>query len=304
MQMQLPLAILFAVGALYSLARCRKQSLLIYLWLVGGIVAFALIANKDVRYTTPVLPAAALLSFSWLQGRKSNHSASTGIVESKLRVSTVLKVALAAASAVWALVSFFNAQWPAPGFGRAIDTPRWRWMVYARNYYGFDHRPLPDDWSVPEIVRAVSEKGLAGEAIESRLTTGASNGKSLDQPSSRETVSPRAVTTGDQPSLGVVVNLPYLNPSSIALEARLNSKERGGPPLVKVEWIVVESAFDRIDRCDYLLVRTGLEDAEWASAAERRAEALIRAHPDRFSREAAFPIPLKNAEAVLYRLEK
>jgi hypothetical protein len=212
-----------------------------------------------------------------------------------------LKLAFVVPIAAWSLVSFFNAQWPSPGYGYAIDTPRWRWMVYARNYYGFDHRPLPDDWNVPAIVRAVVEKNdedRSGSSSRAGEETGSV------PPSPAESVSPPTVAGHGRPTLGVVVNLPYLNPSSLAVEARLMSPERAGPPVIRVEWIVVESAFDRIQRCDYLLVRTGLDQAEWSSTAERLAESLIRAHPDRFARVASFPIPLKDAEAVIYRCEK
>src|SRR5258707_10544814 len=125
-----------------------------------------------------------------------------------------VKLALTAIVAAWALVSFFNAQWPAAGYGTAIDTPRYRWMVYSRNYYGFDHRPLDDDWGVPEIVRTVS-------SLASRDSVGAST----EVPHS-------------SPVLGVVVNLPYLNPSSVALYSRLLTRERAAPPLIDVRWVV------------------------------------------------------------------
>ena len=314
MQMQLPLAALFLGGVLYSLARCRRESVLLYLWLASGIGVFALVANKDVRYTVAVLPAAALLSFCWLRERKSPRPATASNAELPprdgtarrvaVRASSVLKLALVAAAAVWSLVSFFNAQWPKPGFGYAIDTPRWRWMVYSRNYYGFDHRPLPDDWSVPAIVRAVADIGNEDRATHSKSNRTAEEGKNARPPSSNETLSPQTLAGDGRPTLGVIVNLPYLNPSSVAVAARLMSSERAAPPLIRVEWVVVESAIDRIARCDYLLVRTGLEYAEWSSAAERQVEGLIRTHPDRFTRVASFPIPLREAEAVLYRCEK
>jgi hypothetical protein len=117
-------------------------------------------------------------------------------------------------------------------------------------------------------------------------------------------VSPQTVAGDDRPTLGVVVNLPYLNPSSIALEARLMSPRRAGPPVIRVEWIVVESAIDRIERCDYVLVRTRLERAEWSSTAERQVQSLINAHPEQFTRVASFPLPLQEAEAIIYRREK
>jgi len=266
MQMQLPLAVIFAVGLVYSLVRCRKQSLILYLWILSGIACFALVANKDVRYTAPVLPAAALISVCWLR----EFAPRAANIKTAIREAAgALKAALVAAIAAWALVSFFNAQWPRAGWGTAIDTPRYRWMVFARNYYGFDHRPLDNNWSVPEIVRAVS---------------------------SQQTTSP--------PVLGVVVNLPYLNPSSVALYTRLLTHHWAGATLIDVRWINEPSMIDRIDDCDYILVRTGLDKADWVASVERDVEELIRGNPDQFIRAASFPIPLEGAEAVVYRHEK
>ncbi len=283
MQMQLPLALLFAAGLVYSLVRCRKQSVILYLWLLGGVAAFALVANKDVRYTVPVLPAAAILSTCWLRGLTPRM---TG-VKTKASALVALKTALVAAITAWAFVSFFNAQWPKAGWGAAIDTPRYRWMVFARNYYGFDHRPLDDDWSVPEIIRSVSN--LNSEDSDSRNASATRDHTSITR------------STDAPPVLGVVVNLPYLNPSSVALYARLLAKGRAAPPLVDVRWVVEPSMVDRITECDYLLVRTGLDQADWVATVEREVEQLIRDNPKQFIRVASFPIPLNQAEAVIYR---
>jgi 4-amino-4-deoxy-L-arabinose transferase-like glycosyltransferase len=284
MQMQAPLAVLFVAGLVYSLARCRKQSMILYLWLLGGIATFALVANKDVRYTLPVLPAAALLSACWLREFKPQ---SGDLKTSIIKAFTALKVALVAAITAWAFVSFLNAQWPKAGWGTAIDTPRYRWMVFARNYYGFDHRPLDDDWSVPEIVRSVST--LNSEGSNPRNAFATDNDTSITKP------------TDAPPVLGVVVNLPYLNPSSVAVYARLLANGRAAPPLTDVRWVVEPSMLDRIPECDYLLVRTGLDQADWVAAVEREVEQLIRDNPEQFIRVASFPIPLKQAEAVVYR---
>ncbi|HEY9232697.1 MAG TPA: hypothetical protein VIS78_11145, partial [Blastocatellia bacterium] len=61
-QMQMPFGVLFGLGSIYSLVRARRESLMLYLWLLSGVIMFTLVANKDVRYTVPVLPAVALLS--------------------------------------------------------------------------------------------------------------------------------------------------------------------------------------------------------------------------------------------------
>ena len=266
MQMQLPLAVIFVVGLLYSLLRCRRQSVMLYLWILSGIACFALVANKDVRYTVPVLPAAALISVCWVRELKTEVAA---LKPGPGKSVKVLRTAFVGAIAAWALVSFFNAQWPRAGWGTAIDTPRYRWMVFARNYYGFDHRPLDDDWSVPEIVRTVSDQ-----------------------------------QTAKPPVLGVVVNLPHLNPSSVALDARLLASERAAPSMIDVRWVVEPSMIDRLDDCDYVLVRTGLAKADWVARVERDVEALIRSNPNRFVRVASFPIPLEGAEAVIYRHQR
>jgi hypothetical protein len=104
-----------------------------------------------------------------------------------------------------------------------------------------------------------------------------------------------------RPTLGVIVNLPYLNPSSIALYSRLLTPKRAGLPLINVDWLVNDSARPRLTTCDFILVRTGLDEADWVSSMERYAEHEIRSHPDRFIRVASFPIPMRNAEAVLYK---
>jgi len=282
MQMQLPLAVVFVAGLIYSLVRCRKQSVMLYLWLVSGLACFALVANKDVRYTAPVLPAAALLSACWLREfitlkPKTQAGVALG----------VLKTSLIVAITVWALVSFFNAQWPKPGWGTAIDTPRYRWMVFSRNYYGFDHRPLNDDWSLPKIVNTVSSLPRGDGLV------------------STDTIVLHSLAAGESPPiLGVVVNLAYLNPSSVALYSRFMAPGRAGPPMIDVRWIVEPTMIDRIDGCDYILVRTGLDKADWVASVERDTEKLIRANPDRFTLVASFPIPLAEADAVVYRLEQ
>src|SRR5262249_31099943 len=139
-QMQMPLGILFGLGLLYSFVRARRESLMLYLWILSGVVIFTLVANKDVRYTIPVLPAAALLSVCWFREFQGSRLRAFPIRWRKPVLA--LKLALGAIIAGWALVSFFNAQWPAAGQGVYIDTPYFRWWVYGRNYFVYDHRPL------------------------------------------------------------------------------------------------------------------------------------------------------------------
>jgi len=295
-QLQLPFALLMVAGLIYSLFRLRRQSVMIYLWLASGLGMFALVANKDVRYTVPIVPAAAILAACCLHPLLSNRAGAARIAGR----------ALAVAVAVWSLVSFFNAQWPGSGMGTYINTPRYQWMVFARNYYGFDHRPLEDDWSVPEIVQTVAALG----------TQRAADGHEESKPEAPRAASPKqgasppepAARPVDQqtkqPTLGVVVNLPYLNPSGIALYSRLLAPGRAPEPLLRIQWLVVDGSLSKVDECDYILVRTGLDDAEWVAPIEREFEKAIQHSPERFSRVTSFPIPLKSAEAVVYSVKR
>src|SRR6185295_5192863 len=105
------------------------------------------------------------------------------------------------------------------------------------------------------------------------------------------------------PVLGGGGNLPYLNPSSVALYSCLGTEQRAGPPLIDVRWVIAPPMIERLQECDYVLVRTGLDEADWVAKVERDVEQLIQRDP-RFMQVAKFPVPLKNAEAILYRFEK
>jgi hypothetical protein len=95
-----------------------------------------------------------------------------------------------------------------------------------------------------------------------------------------------------------------LNPSSVALYARLMGSNRAGAAMIDVRWVIETSMIDRIDDCDYILVRTGLDKADWVAPVEREVDQLITGNPNQFIRAASFPIPLEDAEAVVYRHER
>lgn len=297
-QMQMPLALLFLFGLLYSLRHYRRESLMLYLWLASGIGAFSLIANKDLRYTVPVLPAAALLSVCWV----SNLD-----ISSARRRVKALKLAPVAAIACWALVSFYNAQFPqlfAAVGDWHWDTPKFRWMIFERHYFGFDHRPQAEDWAAPQLVRAIvtdwGERDNAQSSTEQASATQTAG-------TSTETQTPEEITpdakkasgAANAPTVGVVVNLPHLNPSSLALYARLMTEGRGAPALLQVDWITAAGTEDRLLTCDYLVARTGLDQAAWLAPVERPAERLLQS--GQFQLLASFPLPLENAEAVVYK---
>jgi hypothetical protein len=301
-QMQMPLGILFGVGLIYSFVRARKQSLMLYLWIVSGVVIFTIVANKDVRYTVPVLPAAALLSVCWFRE-----------ISRIGRSAKVAGVVLGVAVAGWALVSFFNAQWPAAdGQGKFVDTPYFRWWVCGRNYFGYDHRPLPGDWGIPEVIRDTAQFPYDPSSPSVHNFQVVSNKPfilrqkyaSLDP---HETERLQAQPYGKEdlfvwPTLGVVVNRPFLNSSACALFARLLVPDRAGMPVVTIESIGSEREMsDRLEHCDYLLVRSGLDHAEDVQPVEFLIEQAITTHPERFKEVGRYPTPLPGIDAVLYK---
>ncbi len=311
-QMQMPLGILFGLGLIYSLVRARRESLMLHLWLLSGVLLFTLVANKDVRYTVPVLPAAALLSVCWFREFYRKGRAPVDATRPpgarRSRPLLALKLALAAIIAGWALINFYNAQWPAAGQGVYVDTPYFRWWVYGRNYFVYDHRPLSADWGIPEAVRTVAEFPYDESSPSVRAMTRPmvlrQKYPSLD-PHETEKLQKQPYGKEDLfvwPTLGVVVNRPFLNSSACAWSARTMVPERAGMPLVTIESIGNETEMaERLDHCDYLLVRSGLDHAEDVKPVERMIEATLRDHPERFKEVGRFPTPLDGIDAVLYR---
>jgi len=139
LQIQLVFSILFVFGLVYSIRHRLRQDWMLYLWILSGIFSFTLLANKDPRYTVPILPAVALISVSWF---------------GKVRVNRRRPVA--ALIAAWAFVSFFNAQWPSSKMDFRLSAMGIPLYFLSGNVYRFDHRPLPEDWSIPEIVHTAS----------------------------------------------------------------------------------------------------------------------------------------------------
>ena len=92
--------------------------------------------------------------------------------------------------------------------------------------------------------------------------------------------------------------------SEMCIRDRLLGEQRAGSPLLDVRWVVEPSMIDRIQDCDYILVRTGLDKADWVAKIERDVEKLLRDNPNEFARDNSFPIPLPDAEAVIYRHQK
>jgi hypothetical protein len=89
----------------------------------------------------------------------------------------------------------------------------------------------------------------------------------------------------------------------VALYSRFLTGQRAGQPLIDVRWVIEPPMIERLQECDYVLVRTGLDEADWVAKVERDVEQLIQRDP-KFTQVASFPVPLKNAEAILYRYAK
>jgi 4-amino-4-deoxy-L-arabinose transferase-like glycosyltransferase len=141
LQIQLLFSFVFIVGVIYSIRHRLRQDWMLYLWILSGVLSFTLLANKDARYTLPILPAVALISVSWLGKVRWNR-----------------RMPLAALLVVWAFVSFFNAQWPTSSVDFRLGAMGMPLYFLSGDVYRFDHRPLPEDWSIPEIVHTASGK--------------------------------------------------------------------------------------------------------------------------------------------------
>jgi 4-amino-4-deoxy-L-arabinose transferase-like glycosyltransferase len=286
-QMQLPFALLFLFGLIYSLVRYRQQSLLLYLWLLSGIGAFSMLPNKDLRYSVPVLPAAALLSVCWV-GRLRFERRAPGM--------TFIKSIPLLAITIWAFVSFFNAQFPAEGMGVFIDSPGYRFMVFARNYYGFDHRPWRSDWGVPEAVKAIQNDWEQHRPPKEKLVR-----KKLNPICSRDENSQMPEGYYEKPVVGVVVNLPFLNPSNFNLYGRLLTQKRGEMPLLLIDWLTSETLKNHLEDCDYLVIRTRIDKGGQTAGLEPYARDWVKANAAELAQIAAYPIPIEGAEVQVYR---
>jgi 4-amino-4-deoxy-L-arabinose transferase-like glycosyltransferase len=139
LQIQIVFSILFVFGLIYSIRHRLRQDWMLYLWILSGMLSFTLLANKDTRYTVPILPAVALISVSWLSEVSLNR-----------RKPIVLVIA------AWAFVSFINAQWPTSKLDLRVSAVGVPLYFLSGDVYRFDHRPLAEDWNVPKIVHTAS----------------------------------------------------------------------------------------------------------------------------------------------------
>lgn len=286
-QMQLPFALLFLFGLIYSLVLFRRQSILLYLWLLSGIGAFSLLPNKDLRYSVPVLPAAAIISVCWV-GRWR--------LEARTMKVRIIKSLPLLAITIWALISFFNAQFPAEGMGVFIDSPGYRFMVFARNYFGFDHHPWRSDWGVPDAVKAIENDWQQHRPPKEKLIR-----KNLHPTCSRDDNALMPEGYYEKPVVGVVVNLPFLNPSNFNLYGRLLTQKRGEVPLLLIDWLTAETLKNHLEDCDYIVIRSVIDKGGQTAALEPYARDWVKANSAELVQIAAYPIPIEGAEVQVYR---
>ncbi|MCS6884277.1 MAG: glycosyltransferase family 39 protein [Acidobacteriota bacterium] len=137
--LQLPATALFVLSTILSFIFCARRSSSLYLCILGGLTFFTLMANKDSRYTAPILPAIALLSSWWIAKIDSEI----------LKILLIMLICLLAGS------SFAQAQWPDSSPPLQLKSTYYSWNIKAGNYLGYDGRPGKEGWAIREIIASI-----------------------------------------------------------------------------------------------------------------------------------------------------
>jgi hypothetical protein len=127
-----PFAVLFALGLTWALARRPRGLALLLAWLVVPVVFFALLLNKDDRYTLPCLPAVALISSAWIARLRPPPA--------RLAAGAILLVLVVH-------VAFLAWGWPAPAWARGRMTTELLFPSFP---------PVAERWPLTEILDRVS----------------------------------------------------------------------------------------------------------------------------------------------------
>lgn len=127
-----PFAALFALGLAWALARRPRGLSVLLVWFLAPVVFFALLRNKDYRYTLPCLPAVALLSSAWVARLRPPRA---GLAVGAMVLVVVVHVAFLA----WG--------WPAPEWARGR-------MAGELLFPSFP--PVAERWPITEILARVA----------------------------------------------------------------------------------------------------------------------------------------------------
>ena len=125
--------------------------------------------------------------------------------------------------------------------------------------------------------------------------------KSLHPTCSRGEVAQLPKEFYEKPVVGVVVNLPFLNPSNINLYGRLLTQHRGEFPLVLIDWLTSDLVKNHLNDCDYIVIRTVIDKGGQTAPLEPYAKDWVKANEQQLVQIASFPIPIEGAETVVYR---
>ena len=140
-QLFLPLFLVFIAGAIILARKFDRSWLPIVLWLFGGWLGLMLFQNKDPRYSTPLLPAVALISARAFEKRTAF-------------VALLVPVLLFQHY----LVSFGVHQLPPTAvlLRGAKGALSWDWNIYRQNYFELWGPPEREDWQVERVLAKVT----------------------------------------------------------------------------------------------------------------------------------------------------
>ncbi|MBU2518326.1 MAG: glycosyltransferase family 39 protein, partial [Proteobacteria bacterium] len=140
-QMFLPLAVLVAVGLAAGLIWRRKETALLAVWFLAGLVLISLLRNKDSRYLYPLLAPACLFAVGW-----------AGMLGSRWLRLAALAAVVALGAAHFGAVSY--------GWGALAQERVWRVGAKPLRVSGeravYARRPSPHHWQLPAILDAVA----------------------------------------------------------------------------------------------------------------------------------------------------
>jgi 4-amino-4-deoxy-L-arabinose transferase-like glycosyltransferase len=139
-QLFLPLFIALLAGLILLLFNFNRGWIPILLWIAGGWVGLLLFQNKDPRYTTPLLPAIALITAQVFQKKESF-------------IALLIPLLLIQHY----LVSFGIPQLPpAIVLAKGGEGPiTYDWNVYTQRYFGWGS-PAREDWKIEHVLETIT----------------------------------------------------------------------------------------------------------------------------------------------------